>query len=93
MKVSIEKQSDGTYIAYNITGDKVQIIGTGEMAQTFPQISLLSKMRSIKQYCDHWGSIALKSSVIQRWWFSSYIPSMYLIFKRQMDMVNHRHCQ
>ena len=30
MKVSIEKQSDGSYIAYNITGDKVQLIGTGE---------------------------------------------------------------
>lgn len=29
MKVSIEKQSDGTYIAYNTTGEKVQLIGTG----------------------------------------------------------------
>jgi len=29
MIVSIEKQSDGTYIAYNTTGDKVQLIGTG----------------------------------------------------------------
>ncbi len=29
MKVSIEKQSDGTYIAYNTSGDKVQLIGTG----------------------------------------------------------------
>ncbi len=30
MKVSIEKQSDGTYIAYNTTGDMVQLIGTGD---------------------------------------------------------------
>lgn len=30
MKIKIEKQNDGTYIAYNITGDNVQIIGTGE---------------------------------------------------------------
>jgi hypothetical protein len=30
MKVSIEKQSDGTYIAYNTTGDKVTLIGTGD---------------------------------------------------------------
>ena len=30
MTVSIEKQSDGTYIAYNITGEKVQLIGTGK---------------------------------------------------------------
>ncbi len=30
MKVKIEKQSDGTYIAYNTTGDKVQLIGTGD---------------------------------------------------------------
>ncbi|MCM1310850.1 MAG: hypothetical protein NC301_07495 [Bacteroides sp.] len=29
MKVSIEKQADGTYIAYNTSGDKVQLIGTG----------------------------------------------------------------
>jgi hypothetical protein len=29
MKVSIEKQADGTYIAYNTTGEKVQLIGTG----------------------------------------------------------------
>lgn len=29
MKVQIEKQSDGTYIAYNTTGDMVQLIGTG----------------------------------------------------------------
>lgn len=30
MKVSIEKQSDGSYIAYNTSGDKVQLIGTGD---------------------------------------------------------------
>jgi hypothetical protein len=30
MKVSIEKQSDGTYIAYNTTGEKVMLIGTGD---------------------------------------------------------------
>ncbi|MBD5344425.1 MAG: hypothetical protein HDR90_05490 [Bacteroides sp.] len=29
MKVSIEKQSDGSYIAYNTTGDHVTLIGTG----------------------------------------------------------------
>lgn len=33
MKVSIEKQSDGSYIAYNTTGDKVQLIGTGDTVQ------------------------------------------------------------
>ena len=30
MNVQIEKQSDGTYIAYNTTGDMVQLIGTGD---------------------------------------------------------------
>lgn len=30
MKVQIEKQSDGTYIAYNTNGDMVQLIGTGD---------------------------------------------------------------
>lgn len=30
MTVKIEKQSDGTYIAYNTTGDMVQLIGTGD---------------------------------------------------------------
>lgn len=29
MKVNIEKQSDGSFIAYNTTGEKVQLIGTG----------------------------------------------------------------
>lgn len=29
MKVSIEKQSDGTYIAYNTDGDYCTLIGTG----------------------------------------------------------------
>lgn len=29
MKVKIEKQSDGSYIAYNETGKEVQLIGTG----------------------------------------------------------------
>ncbi len=33
MKVSIEKQSDGSYIAYNTTGEKVQLIGTGDTVQ------------------------------------------------------------
>lgn len=30
MRVSIEKESDGTYIAYNTTGKKVTLIGTGD---------------------------------------------------------------
>ena len=29
MEVRIEKQTDGTYIAYNTTGDHVTLIGTG----------------------------------------------------------------
>ncbi len=29
MEVRIEKQSDGTYIAYNTTGDHVTLLGTG----------------------------------------------------------------
>jgi hypothetical protein len=30
MEATIEKQQDGTYIAYNTTGDKVTLIGTGD---------------------------------------------------------------
>lgn len=30
MKVNIEKQADGTYMAYNTTGDEVTLIGTGD---------------------------------------------------------------
>lgn len=30
MEVRIEKQSDGTYIAYNTTGDHVTLLGTGD---------------------------------------------------------------
>ncbi|MGN1172912.1 MAG: hypothetical protein ACI4SO_03915 [Muribaculaceae bacterium] len=33
MKVSIEKETDGTYIAYNTTGDKVTLIGTGDTVE------------------------------------------------------------
>lgn len=29
MKVRIEKQSDGSYLAYNTTGDQVTLLGTG----------------------------------------------------------------
>lgn len=30
MKVNIEKESDGTFIAFNTTGEKVILIGTGD---------------------------------------------------------------
>jgi hypothetical protein len=30
MNVTIEKQEDGTYIAYNTDGEKTTVIGTGE---------------------------------------------------------------
>lgn len=30
MKVQIEKQNDGSYMAYNTTGDMLQLIGTGD---------------------------------------------------------------
>lgn len=30
MEARIEKQSDGTYIAYNTTGEKMTLIGTGD---------------------------------------------------------------
>lgn len=33
MQVSIEKQSDGTYIAYNTTGDMVTLLGSGNTVQ------------------------------------------------------------
>ncbi len=32
MIVSIEKRADGSYIAYNVTGEKVSLIGTGATA-------------------------------------------------------------
>lgn len=52
MKVSIEKQSDGTYIAYNTTGDKVQLIGTGDSVMEAKN-DFFNSLEEVKQsYAD-----------------------------------------
>ena len=49
MKVSIEKQSDGSYIAYNTTGDKVQLIGTGDSVKEAKRIFSTLLMKSFSR--------------------------------------------
>ena len=52
MRVSIEKQSDGSYIAYNTTGDKVQLIGTGNSVKEAKE-DFYNSLDEIKQsYID-----------------------------------------
>lgn len=54
MKVSIEKQSDGTYIAYNTTGEKVQLIGTGDTVKEAKE-DFYNSIDEIKQSYDEVG--------------------------------------
>lgn len=52
MKVSIEKQSDGTYIAYNTTGEKVTLIGTGDTVKEAKE-DFFNTIEEVKQsYVD-----------------------------------------
>ena len=52
MKVSIEKQSDGTYIAYNTTGEKVTLIGTGDSVKEAKE-DFYNSIEEVKQsYTD-----------------------------------------
>lgn len=52
MKVQIEKQSDGTYIAYNTTGDMVQLIGTGDTVAEAKSDFMNSIEEIIESYKD-----------------------------------------
>lgn len=52
MKVSIEKQSDGSYIAYNTTGDKVQLIGTGNTVKEAKEDFFNSLDEVLQSYND-----------------------------------------
>lgn len=54
MKVSIEKQSDGTYIAYNTTGDKVQLIGTGDTVREAKE-DFFNTIEEVKETYDELG--------------------------------------
>lgn len=54
MKVSIEKQSDGTYIAYNTTGEKVQMIGTGDTVREAKE-DFYNSIAEIKESYDELG--------------------------------------
>lgn len=52
MKVNIEKQADGTYIAYNTTGEKVVLIGTGDTVKE-AKADFFNSMEEMKEtYTD-----------------------------------------
>ena len=52
MKVRIEKQSDSTYIAYNTTGEKVSIFGTGDTVKEAKE-DFFNTMEELRQsYID-----------------------------------------
>lgn len=54
MEVTIEKQSDGTYFAYNKTGEKVTIIGTGDTVQEAKD-DFLNSIEEMKEICAEQG--------------------------------------
>lgn len=52
MKANIEKQADGTYIAYNTTGEKVVLIGTGDSVKEAKE-DFFNSMEEMKEtYTD-----------------------------------------
>lgn len=48
MKVSIEKQSDGSYIAYNTTGDHVTLVGSGDTVAE-AKTDFIESMKSVTE--------------------------------------------
>ena len=55
MKVSIEKQSDGSYIAYNTTGEKVTLIGTGDSVKEAKE-DFYNSIEEVKESYEARGS-------------------------------------
>ena len=47
-KVSIEKQEDGTYIAYNVNGDNYTLLGTGDSVKE-AKADFLNSMKAFKE--------------------------------------------
>lgn len=54
MKVQIEKQDDGNYIAYNTTGDMLQLIGTGETVAE-AKSDFMNSMQEMIESCKEDG--------------------------------------
>lgn len=54
MKVQIEKQDDGSYIAYNTTGDMLQLIGTGETVAE-AKSDFMNSMQEMIESCKEEG--------------------------------------
>lgn len=54
MKVQIEKQDDGSYIAYNTTGDMLQLIGTGETVAE-AKSDFMNSMQEMRETCKEDG--------------------------------------
>lgn len=52
MKVSIEKQSDGSYIAYNTDGEHCVLIGTGDTVQEAKEDFFNSIKEVIEDYIE-----------------------------------------
>ena len=54
MKVQIEKQDDGSYIAYNTTGNMLQLIGTGETVAE-AKSDFMNSMQEMIESCKEDG--------------------------------------
>lgn len=54
MKVKIEKQSDGTYIAYNTCSSTVELIGTGDSV-AIAREDFLNSVKEVKETYEEMG--------------------------------------
>ena len=69
MKVQIEKQDDGSYIAYNTTGNMLQLIGTGETvaeAKSDFMNSMQEMIESCKEECTRATSRVKDFTIVER---------------------------
>lgn len=81
MKVSIEKQSDGSYIAYNTDGDKCTLIGTGGTVKESKEDFFNSIKEAKNSYTDCGAPIPAELTTDVEFWFDiSSLFEYYSIF-------------
>lgn len=54
MNVTIEKQKNGTYMAYNTTDDNITLIGTGNTV-TEAKSDFFNSMKEVREACEETG--------------------------------------
>lgn len=75
MKVTIEKQADGSYIAYNTTGDRMQLLGTGETVSEAKE-DFFNSIEEVKECFSEKGE-EVPSALTEQVDFSFDISSLF----------------